>query len=470
MALIEQINQKDIERVIAFSQDMANPKIDILLNTWENTKTPIAQRFLNGQVMYTHPEKLQFNLSEEAKRENLCNFIESLVILFNDRKHPLVHFLRNITFEEFYQNSLMEEYIIDAKEGKKIQKGSKIVKSFKFFIDNTDLLTDLQNKASELIQENKVEGYLTFSVHPLDFLSSSENTYNWRSCHSLDGEYRAGNLSYMCDRSTMIIYLSPDKQEKLPHFPHDVLWNSKKWRMLVHFNEKLDVCFASRQYPFFSGGALEIVKEVFSQELAPYQRSWGFAGSVTKRENWAGWFNDYLDSFFYKSANHNVDIEMDRYCVINNGVFDRFGIIKDAIGSRHFNDVLRSSCYERPYYMFKQYYAPNEDMYFEIGAPVTCLKCGEKIINGHDSMMCSDCECKYGNSESDDYYTCDCCGTRFFAREGYAVGDDDLICTDCADRHTFICEDCGCRTYNTDQHWLENIGYLCEYCFNDRSE
>ena len=28
-----------------------------------------------------------------------------------------------------------------------------------------------------------------------DYLSLSENAFNWRSCHALDGEYRAGNLS-----------------------------------------------------------------------------------------------------------------------------------------------------------------------------------------------------------------------------------------------------------------------------------
>jgi hypothetical protein len=55
----------------------------------------------------------------------------------------------------------------------------KLAKAFKFFTDSKTVLYDLQNRASQIIQEDKVEGTLCLSVHPLDFLSSSMNTYNW---------------------------------------------------------------------------------------------------------------------------------------------------------------------------------------------------------------------------------------------------------------------------------------------------
>lgn len=125
----------------------------------------------------------------------------------------------------------------------------KLVKAFKYFEENPRSLEDIQNYASRIIQEDKIEGTLCFSVHPLDFLSVSENTYNWRSCHALDGEYRAGNLSYMVDRSTFICYLRGAENQKLPHFPEDVLWNSKKWRMLLYMEDKRRGLMAGRQYP-----------------------------------------------------------------------------------------------------------------------------------------------------------------------------------------------------------------------------
>lgn len=117
-------------------------------------------------------------------------------------------FFSNITVEDFTTNS-----------GKTIKKGTKLVKSFKYFIPESRRLEDIQNEASRIIQEDKIEGTFCLSVHPLDFLSSSETTYNWRSCHSLDGDYRAGNLSYIMDKSTIVCYLKGDKNEKLPRFP-----------------------------------------------------------------------------------------------------------------------------------------------------------------------------------------------------------------------------------------------------------
>lgn len=45
----------------------------------------------------------------------------------------------------------------------------KLVKAFKYFEENSRSLEDIQNYASRIIQEDKIEGTLCFSVHPLDF-------------------------------------------------------------------------------------------------------------------------------------------------------------------------------------------------------------------------------------------------------------------------------------------------------------
>ena len=187
MSLLNQISKEDFDKVIAYSQDIPAPQTRELLENWAKAKQDIVSRFLNDKIQYTYPEKIRFELNNHSKCERMDHFQEYIQNLFNDYYHPLAKFLGHLSIEEFYANSLLEDYIISERDNKKIQKGSKIVKSFKYFIEDKQLLADLQNKASEIIQENKVEGYLTFSVHPLDFLSSSENTYNWRSCHALDG-------------------------------------------------------------------------------------------------------------------------------------------------------------------------------------------------------------------------------------------------------------------------------------------
>lgn len=75
------------------------------------------------------------------------------------------------------------------------------------------------------------------------FLTSSVNTYNWRSCHALDGEYRAGNLSYMADNVTFMCYIKGEAKLQYPFLPHGISWNSKKWRMLVHMDPTDQICF-----------------------------------------------------------------------------------------------------------------------------------------------------------------------------------------------------------------------------------
>lgn len=77
-----------------------------------------------------------------------------------------------------------------------IPLGSKLSKSFKRFINSQEIVRWAQDTASRYMQENKIEGYLYLSIHPLDFLTISENNENWWSCQSLDGDYRSGNLSY----------------------------------------------------------------------------------------------------------------------------------------------------------------------------------------------------------------------------------------------------------------------------------
>lgn len=464
MSLLNQISKEDFDKVISYSQNIPAPQTTELLTNWSQAKRDIVERFLNGKIQYTYPEKVRFELNDHSKCERIDHFQEYIQNLFNDYYHPLAKFLRHLSVEEFYANSILKDYIISERDNKKIQKGSKIVKSFKYFIEDKQLLADLQNKASEIIQENKVEGYLTFSVHPLDFLSSSENTYNWRSCHSLDGEYRAGNLSYMCDRGTMIVYLSGEETVKLPHFPEEVLWNSKKWRMLLHFDQELDACFAGRQYPFFSPGALEKVFEIFSNNMATMHHTWG---NGPQRERWEGWYNDYIKGYADETSGRKVHFEEDRYYIMNGCIRDKYETVLDAPNSLHFNDITRSSCYTKPYYMYKSYFHHTPSA-FRVGAAVKCLCCGEAIINGDDSMMCSDCECEYGNSDSDEYRTCDCCGTRFYYEDAWWVGDD-IICPNCADRETFICDECEDRYYNSEKHYY-NGQYICDHCLADKEE
>lgn len=458
--MIDPALKEQVEKVISYSQGIQNPIVLPILEKWHKAKKPLMDTFFDGQVSYTYPERITFELNEDSKIQRYDQFIDYVNNLFNwAEDNPFLDYLESIDSSIFYSNSLPWDYIMD--DGKKIQQGTKIIKSFKYFLKD-NLLFDIQNKASELIQENKVEGYLTFSVHPLDFLSSSENTFNWRSCHSLDGEYRVGNFSYMMDSSTVICFLETGNNTKLPHFPEDVPWNNKKWRMLLHFNTKYDVVFAGRQYPFTSPGALDVVRQVFYDELVKTRFFWG----DIKKPKWSYWHNDYVANFLYSEHEEDGEngIEDERYAPINRGIWDINKIFVDAKNSKHFNDITRSSCYTKPYYMFERQWGPHGDLKFEIGSEVTCLSCGKRIIDAYDSMLCPDCD--YENGEHSDWYTtCSCCGTVIHRDHGYWVGDE-YLCENCYKTETFYCEVCGETCYNEHKHYIEsNDCFVCSGCY-----
>ena len=450
--------QAQFNKVIEHSQCIENAKTDELFTRWRVAKSAIRNRLFKDKLIYETKE-VSFELEENAKKERLQSFADWVYEIHDGDCDALTEFLDNLSTQEFYNNRLNEEYE-DRVRGVKVPKGIKIIKAFKYFVsaDSPNLLHDLQSRASEIIQENKVSGILCFSIHPLDFLSSSENQYHWRSCHSLDGEFRTGNLSYMCDNHTIMCYLKSKTDVKLPNFPSDVLWNNKKWRCLLFLN---DFCnpsciFAGRQYPFFSSGGLNVVREELIKllnQMSPYSRLW------------SNWYNDTIRTYDFPDQNRTIFAQ--EFYPISQYLIGAEELIQDAEDSMHYNDLLYSSCY-KPYYMFRNAYIPKPE--FKIGSAVRCLRCEQNFIITKDTMMCPECELQYGNSESEDYTHCDNCGGRCLESDTYWV-DNDQVCPNCAKNDTFVCAECHERHYNSDKKYdSANDRYICIHCYREEEE
>ena len=238
--------QKKFNEVISASQGIEDPQTDDLFQKWMEAKRDFIEA-MDGQLIWEWPEQVAFELGSKEKNLRVDDFVE--LIQNRWQNNDLADF---VAFEKdgFFSNQVTRQYICPQRN-LIIPQGMKLLKAFKFFENDVKVLNDIQSAASMIIQEDKITGTLCLSVHPLDFLSLSENTHNWRSCHALDGEYRGGNLSYMVDRSTIICYIRSNRDDYLPDFG-DVKWNSKKWRVLLFFSNKWDMLFAGRQYPFIT--------------------------------------------------------------------------------------------------------------------------------------------------------------------------------------------------------------------------
>lgn len=433
--------EENVKKVIAYSQDIPIEKLNgvhQLIQDWYNKKQYIYWHF-GDKLRIKSKEPITFEIDERTKKKNINDFCDRI-----ENKYglgELTDFIFEVGIDNFYNNILTRQYTFWDGRRKPIEVGSKVIKSFKYFVDDKDVLRSIQDEASMLIQENKVTGYLCASIHPLDFLSSSENTYKWRSCHALDGDYRAGNLDYISDSSTIICYLEGEENVKLPNFPADVPWNSKKWRMLLNVSRNSTLVFAGRQYPFFSHKALDEIKDKFLPKILDCPPNF-----------LSNWHNDcqynYNCGYNLEEPDPIMDFPWGHHYrmffpggipVIDNHIIQQWGIL-------HYNDYLESTIYEKPYYLWTRDYNPNTEIV--VGQDIVkCLCCGEKRLRDASSMVCDDCY-----TENDTITYCNCCERRIYTIEEpfTTLWDGSPICMECAEKETIVCDRCGKRYYKSE--------------------
>lgn len=450
--------QKDFNKIIEYSQEIENINTDDLFAKWEKAKKDFINYF-GGKLIYEWPQKISFELDESEKIKKVKDLIETITPMNND----LAIFISKNS-NSFYKNLVQEDYLVNSDI--KIPKGMKLLKAFKFFEPNKEKLSDFQSIASMIIQENKIEGTLCFSVHPLDFLSASENNHNWHSCHALDGDFRSGNLSYMIDNSTIMVYLKSDKDTFLPNFPNDIKWNDKKWRMWLYFSNNRDMMFAGRQYPFFSKTILNII----IQDIFPY------TDIGAKNHNWSKWDNKYIADWF-------KDFSLaDKYLPLGDKLIGINELIKDNTGALHYNDLLYSNHYI-PYYSYRMVENNNKNhnfwyssyykkpitkitSRFNLGGAIKCVKCKDNFIKDSNTFMCPSCELQYGHEYNDEICECSVCGNRVYREDCiWLERYDDWVCENCQDKIEYCA--C-CNEYNYIDDMIEkNEKFYCKYCYED---
>lgn len=433
-----------VKKVIEYSQNISNTNVDLLIEKWLESKRDFIEAF-DGKLIYKTKEPITFELDNEQQKAKLQEFIE---MIYSNYDYPdLIDFISYFK-NDFFHNKMSTEY---NRYGYKISAGMKLTKAYKEFISNKIDLDKIQTAASRLIQENKITGYLCLSVHPLDYLSSSENNNNWRSCHALDGEYRSGNLSYMLDKSTVVCYICDNKKEKIPRFPESVLWNSKKWRMLLFVSDNWNALFAGRHYPFFSETVMEEVRERWMNKVF----------SAFEKKYWSHWHDDHFKHIELKkwSSLDNFSTN-NRYIPIRDEIYAMKDLVEDK-SNLHYNDLLYSTCYI-PFYCWNK--ISSLSIHFTIGAKVPCLICGVSKLTETDSMICQDC------LEPSGFIQCADCGAVIPENAVFWAGDaeDYPICIDCYSYHYDRCARCGLIYHIDDLIWNEERErYYCENCYEE---
>lgn len=347
--------------------------ISKLISDWESNKAHIIESSLFDGALIKNLGIIKIRAPQEALFKQFLIEMSDFLWendMYNEEFSIMKFFKENK--DGFFDNVVKKDYSdLDIF----LNKGRKISKALKEFIPYKFILRQVQDLYSTYIQKQYITGELCLSVHPLDYLSSSETTLNWRSCHSLNGSYCGGNFSHMTDQGTIVCYIKTGKDIKLPRFPNNVLWNNKKWRMLVHFDDTMKKFVAfDRQYPLRYD---ELEKIIYNEIKAKINNN--FSELETS-----------VSDIDFCSAN------VSRRIVHENSVHRAKEFVIYHPLAANFNDLLYSTFNDFNYCYDESAFEKKEDGEFttfkiHAGAPYNCLYCGNPNTNAN-TYVCETCE------------------------------------------------------------------------------
>ena len=310
--------------------------------------------------------------------------------------------------------------IFDDKSVLKVCRGMKPMKILHKFIEkfgtekDEEMFEEFRLWHSRLLNQKTIDGQLCLSIHPMDYMTMSDNANGWTSCMRWSdkygspdaGDYRAGTIECMNSPYIIVAYLHDPKH----HMEFNGFeWNSKRWRELFIVNEG---CITEiKGYPYqdenLTNTCLAWIKELAMEHMGwTYDdEEYDMSSAINKEEN----ESIFLD--FIKPVHMYKD----------------FGVLKKHSGRVNI-DALRDSkkFYHRDVTRPDNY----RITYFDIpyGGEATCMFCGSYINDSDydhvDNMvLCERCE---------SMRRCRCCGDAITDDDSYYVADlDDYVCYDC---------------------------------------
>ena len=254
----------------------------------------------------------------------------------------------------------------------------------------------------------------------------------------------------MVDNCTFICYIKSDKQAILPRFPASIPWNNKKWRMLVHTNDKFSPIFAGRQYPFDIGDRILVY---IRDKVAPLDFYSPFSEpqspSIKLGNNYEGYVSMGLRQKYY---------------YLDQELVPESGVIEDGDGALNFNDLKRSTLYTPKYSFATGGLSRSRWKKITVGGAPLCPCCGRYDVTYNDALVCENCLDNYADNRN--YIICDDCGARVHIDDSYWVDETETrVCCSCYENHYGRCDCCG-DVYDIDSlSYDDDSGcWLCPSC------
>lgn len=277
-----------------------------------------------------------------------------------------------------------------------VQRGCKPVKILGKIAQawNVDGFEEFRLCHSRVLNQKMLKGELCISIHPMDYMTMSDNDCDWDSCMSWRnaGCYRRGTVEMMNSECVVVAYLRAKEDMRF----YDKYWNNKKWRQL--FIVQPECIVGVKGYPYCHDGlASEVINWLCA--LAQKNLGWEYKEQVYTMEH-ESWFQ--------------VDGENWKFQFWCDTMYNDFGSCSHQIRVT----ANPESVYEHKYQ-------------FNYSGPEVCMYCGRSDVDfdGEEPLTCNSCS---------DYVYCCCCDNRVNPDDAVEV-DGSYYCDYCYDDHVSEC-------------------------------
>lgn len=463
MKVFDLLSQEDREKIIYYVDhygflNTSNSQGRCNLDEWDTNKSQMLIDLFGGQLIIKRPYTYSISangiaitlsraIGERSKSEPYWRFYNTF---YKDVIPKLPANLYPIHGQQRYSTRLDceittcltsewlaeniwkgDEYKLNFPSGHflKICKGMKLMKllhklSEEYGVDE-QTFEDFRNWHSTFLNQKYLDGELCLSIHPLDYMTMSDNDNGWTSCMrwgiSSDwedehnpGDYRAGTVECMNSPYAIVAYLhSPNKTMDIGG---GYQWNNKKWRELFIIHD--DIISEIKGYPYQDENLTNTVL-MWIKELARDNLNLDFDDDeINVNENNK---TDLTDKITL-----NFSFETGKYMYNDVGTLQkhRARINKESLLDR----LIHNDVYDNYYTDDRKNNIRNYTVCVPYGGMATCVCCGAWLSDDESStVVCHDCE---------PGYYCVCCGDYIYdTRSMVWISDyDSPICESCYEK------------------------------------
>ena len=238
--------------------------LDYILREWNKSKQTLFNIF--GEKLMLEKE-IQVEDGDNKKIREINNYLNSTnpgtdfinsvrkLFTFNGTYFEDTYATYNLTqAKQLFTNRVAKEFSYRNKDGKivKVPEGAKVMRVLQKIAKEFDLpdFEIFRNHISRITEIRKSKIKFTLSIHPLDYMTMSDNANGWESCMNWTqgpGSYRAGTIEMMNSPVVVVAYITTK-----PYYPANtsIEWTSKSWRelIIVHPNTICSV----KSYPYYN--------------------------------------------------------------------------------------------------------------------------------------------------------------------------------------------------------------------------